>query len=39
MVIYEKSKICIHDIQNRINRLHAARLALDNEPSNKTSLT
>ncbi|XP_027849396.2 uncharacterized protein LOC114128975 [Aphis gossypii] len=39
MGIYEEAKIRLNDIQNRINRIRAAGVALENEPTNKTSLT
>ncbi|KAL4143276.1 hypothetical protein QTP88_005627 [Uroleucon formosanum] len=39
MGIYEEAKIRLNDIQNRINRVRAAGVALENEPTNKTSLT
>lgn len=39
MGIYEEAKIRLNDVQNRINRVRAAGVAVENEPNNKTAKT
>lgn len=39
MGVYEEAKIRLQDIQNRINRVRAAGVALEEDPTSRTSLT